>query len=329
MNGTINKFGFVGMAALMHLLVDGICLCSLFVLKDSFSLSNVFSVFLTYNCVAFLSQPFTGIIVDKMKKMHWVLIVALFFLIVAVLIEAFVVNRVSLQTEWPPLLVATLLGIGNSLFHVWGGKQTVLKTGNDMRTLGVFVSTGAFGLALAIVFYAWTLLYMFIICLSLLVIFYIFSDKDDCSFIEEKDDVINSDVEKNYSFYIVLMAITAISLFVMFRSFIGETFSSDITKNNTIILSLGFIAMLGKMCGGWIAKVWGIIKTLVCVLLIVAFTYFIKSSGLSIVFFGVFMINVTMPITLYLANVVMKGKEGFAFGILAAALIPGFLLAHL
>ena len=136
---------------------------------------------------------------------------------------------------------------------------------------------------------------------------------------DETADVINSDVEKNYSFYIVLMAITAISLFVMFRSFIGETFSSDITKNNTIILSLGFIAMLGKMCGGWIAKVGGIIKTLVCVLLIVAFTYFIKSSGLSIVFLGVFMINVTMPITLYLANVVMKGKEGFAFGTSRAA----------
>jgi Na+(H+)/acetate symporter ActP len=34
-----------------------------------------------------------------------------------------------------------------------------------------------------------------------------------------------------------------------------------------------------------------------------------------------------MPITLYLANVVLKGKEGLAFGLLAAALIPGYLLA--
>ena len=39
------------------------------------------------------------------------------------------------------------------------------------------------------------------------------------------------------------------------------------------------------------------------------------------------MVNCTMPITLYLANVVLAGREGLAFGILAAALIPGYLLA--
>ena len=44
---------------------------------------------------------------------------------------------------------------------------------------------------------------------------------------------------------------------------------------------------------------------------------------------GLFAINCTMPITLYLANVVLKGKEGLAFGLLAAALIPGYLLAML
>ena len=36
-----------------------------------------------------------------------------------------------------------------------------------------------------------------------------------------------------------------------------------------------------------------------------------------------------MPITLYFANKILKGKEGLAFGILAAALIPGYLIATL
>lgn len=37
--------------------------------------------------------------------------------------------------------------------------------------------------------------------------------------------------------------------------------------------------------------------------------------------------NTTMPVTLYLANDVLPGREGLAFGLLAAALIPGYLLA--
>ena len=47
----------------------------------------------------------------------------------------------------------------------------------------------------------------------------------------------------------------------------------------------------------------------------------------ALLFLGLFMINCTMPVTLYLANVVLKGKEGLAFGLLAAALMPGYLLA--
>jgi hypothetical protein len=44
-------------------------------------------------------------------------------------------------------------------------------------------------------------------------------------------------------------------------------------------------------------------------------------------FVGLFAINCTMPVTLYLANVVLLGKEGLAFGLLAAALVPGYLFA--
>ena len=42
---------------------------------------------------------------------------------------------------------------------------------------------------------------------------------------------------------------------------------------------------------------------------------------------GIFLMNTTMPVTLYLANDVLPGREGLAFGLLAAALIPGYLLA--
>jgi membrane protein implicated in regulation of membrane protease activity len=34
-----------------------------------------------------------------------------------------------------------------------------------------------------------------------------------------------------------------------------------------------------------------------------------------------------MPITLYFANELLRGREGFAFGSLAAFLIPGYFIA--
>ena len=42
---------------------------------------------------------------------------------------------------------------------------------------------------------------------------------------------------------------------------------------------------------------------------------------------GIFSFNFSMPITLYFANILLKGSEGFAFGTLAAALIPGYFIA--
>ena len=72
--------------------------------------------------------------------------------------------------------VAALLSIGNSFFHVWGGKQVALTTGNDIRALGVFVSTGAMGLAIAIVFFSWMLLSLFLIALCVLAAFYLHID---------------------------------------------------------------------------------------------------------------------------------------------------------
>lgn len=330
MSDSCKSFSFVGMAAVMHLLVDGICLCALYVMSKTLFMSNVFSVFMTYNVLAFMSQPFTGILVDKMKRMHWILIGAILFLIFAVLTEILLVSNKSLYAENATYIVAILLAVGNSLFHVWGGKQTVIKTGNDMRTLGVFVSTGALGLSLALVLHSWALLFVFLITLCLFATLYIICDGIYSHKIMINDDSFGSDsivIINNKKLIFSFWAIGSIVVFVMFRSYIGETFSAEIEKNKTIILLLGAIAMFGKMSGGWIVKIGGIIKTLIVVLICVAITYYFKSSALFVVLLGVFMINLTMPITLYLANAVLKGREGMAFGILAAALIPGYILA--
>ena len=117
-----------------------------------------------YNVLAFMSQPLTGILSDRMAHRHWLLLSSALLMTSAVLLAALLPKM---------LLVALLLGLGNSLFHVWGGKQTVVKAGNDLRALGLFVSTGALGLAVNMVFRSWPLLYVLLLTYVLLAVIYV------------------------------------------------------------------------------------------------------------------------------------------------------------
>ena len=150
----------------MHLLVDGICVCCLYLVASFFSGTQILGIFLLYNVLAFLSQPLTGMWADRMERKHWMLLSSALLLTLAVLVTSGVMNVECCSVGMP--VVATMLGGGNSLFHVWGGKQVAVGTDNDIRALGVFVATGAFGLSLGMVFFSWALLYLLLISFCLL-----------------------------------------------------------------------------------------------------------------------------------------------------------------
>ena len=315
----------LGISTLLHFLVDGLCLCCLYLMAASSSMASLVGVFLLYNVLAFLTQPLSGLCADRLREPHWMLLESVMLLTLAVGVASAVVLVASLHTSrLLILLVATLLGLGNSLFHVWGGRQVALTTANDMRALGLFVSTGAMGLAVGAVFCSWPLLYIFLLALCLLAAVYV--QRDSRSSIKAGD----SRAKGGFGFGVVVLAVLALMAFVMLRSFVGEAFSEDIPKQpKSMLLLIGAVAMLGKMAGGWIARQFGVIKTLMTVAVVVALCVLLRDESEAVLLTGLFAVNCTMPVTLYLANVVLKGREGLAFGLLAAALIPGYLLAYL
>ena len=320
-----------GIGSVLHFLVDGLCICCLYAMVAPFGLVHLTGVFVTYTLMAFATQPLTGMWADAMSWKLWMLLGADVLLALGVLTASLVqvVDSASMR-ELVMFLAASLMGIGNSLFHVWGGKQTALTTGNDIRALGVFVSTGAFGLAVGGLFFSWSLAYVFLllICLLSVVALNISLSKEGA--VETSDGK-----RRRFSMIFVCAAILGLMLFVMFRSSVSEVFTSNIKVlgDGWWVLVIGLIAMLGKMAGGWISRWLGIVPTLVLLLLSVATCCLLKSPLASsggewwLMLTGLFLINCTMPITLYFANEVLKGREGLAFGLLAAALIPGYLLA--
>ena len=308
-----------GIGAVMHFLVDGLCICCLYLMLPAYGGVGIVEAFLTYNILAFMTQPITGLWIDRIRNRHWVLLLSIVFLTLAVGVATIHSSFFTLRYSPFIYLSPLLLGFGNSLFHVWGGKQTVALMGNDLRALGVFVSTGAFGLAVGFVYCSWALLYVILIALCLLAFFVIQDSQVERISIPCEDS--------GYSLNVVWLSLVLLMAVVMFRSYVGQDFSTAIVKTPMLVLVIGAVSMLGKMAGGWLAKGFGIVHSMVVVLLVVLAAMLFRQSGAAVLLVGIFAINCTMAFTLWLANIVLKGREGLAFGLLAAALIPGYLLA--
>lgn len=116
-------------------------------------------------------------------------------------------------------------------------------------------------------------------------------------------------------------------LAVAMRSFAGESYTTGIDKSPLLLLTLGATSMLGKMAGGWLVRGLGMVRAIILMVVGATLCWMVKSQHLALMLLGLFLVNCTMPVTLYWTNAALKGREGLAFGLLAAALMPGYLMA--
>ena len=299
------------LASAMHFCVDALCLCCLYL-----TTSNVRD-YLIYNVLAFLTQPFTGMFVDKIRSKYNVLFSAVAMLAVATCTAV-------LMPDYK-IIVAVLLGVGNSLFHVWGGREVAVVTGNDARALGVFVSPGVLGLAVGAVLCSWQLLFLLLMMIGILATVHYCMVGGSVA-----DRVGDLAVGSGRGKYVIGLLI-AICAFVMLRSYLAGDFSTTTNSGaGYMVLVAAAVAMSGKILGGFLARIARsyviafVAFTVVSLVCLLARNYWEHA-----VFVGLFAINCTMPLTLYWAEKLLPGREGFAFGLLAASLMPPYILSFL
>ena len=312
-------------AAAQHFLVDGLCLCCLYLMAGDSSMPGFIGVFLLYNVMAFLTQPLTGMLADSLLRSHWLLLGTAVVLLSAGVAVGATLTATTSTSLTGLLTAALLLGAGNSLFHVWGGKLTAVASRNDPRHLGTFVSTGAFGLAVGMLFHSWWLLMVMLVALCLLS-YYVYSIWGGSTVTTSLSRQCSS--RSTLPAWAVWCSLLVLMLLVMLRSWVGSTFSAGISSGALTLLAVGFVAMIGKMCGGWLVERMGIVVAFGLVVAAVVACLLLQQIGEGVKWVGLFVVNLTMAMTLFLANVAMKGREGLAFGLLAAALMPGYLLAQ-
>ncbi len=282
---------------------------------------------------------------DSHRFLPMLLPLAVIFLAIAVALASLLLAN-TFHTSYPSpfttLIIALPLGVGNSLFHVWGGKTVAVATNNDPRALGLFVSTGAFGLAVGMVLHTWWVLYLFLGLIAII------SSRPTPypSLVgrgENTHSAGNTGVQRNctppykggaggesaggWSTVFPWAILLLLMGFVLFRSFLGETLTTGLSKSNAMVLLIGGVAMLGKALGGWAAHGFGLFTTFVLAIAGAVACSLLKGAVPWLWLPGLLCINGTMAATLCWANGLMPGREGLAFGLLAAALMPGYMLA--
>lgn len=292
--------------SLLHFVTDGLCSFLVFSKLYPDNPSKALIIFFAYNILAFVTQSPVGIIIDKYNKPKLFLAISMAAMIFGYLLSDYYVISV------------TLIGLSNSLFHVAGGKYVTDKSGNDISHLGIFVSTGAIGLLLGQRYILFTAMpYIFFALLIVCGLLMILSDDSETKTCSE-----TYENKKNSS--IALYAVIAV---VAIRSFVGKLVSPDFTLSEHIPLVIAFATALGKAMGGVCSKKFGIKATTYISMLAASICLTLGAGSTPLFILGIFAFNFTMPITLYYANILLKGNEGFAFGTLAAALTPGFFIA--
>ncbi|MGN0004880.1 MAG: hypothetical protein ACI37Z_02720 [Candidatus Gastranaerophilaceae bacterium] len=288
-----------------HAVVDFCCAAILYALVGKVDIVLLLKLVVIYNVLAFGLQSVFGFIADKTKN-------AVNYAIFGCL---FLIGGISICKN--PMLTIILIGIGNALFHTGGGIIS-LEIGNGRAKLpGAFVAPGAIGLFLGSF---WGLIpnveniwlaFFPLICISMMIFLEIPQEKP--KIYENKASI---------PIYAIIFILILIS--VCIRSFVGLSFDFAAKDDFNLLLIFVFAIAAGKFAGGLFADKFGMSNTAVIGLLISApllkFGYIPELAIL-----GMFLFNLTMPITLTALANMMPNHKGLAFGLTTSALLIGFL----
>jgi hypothetical protein len=92
-----------------------------------------------------------------------------------------------------------------------------------------------------------------------------------------------------------------------------------------MMVMVSCIVMIGKAAGGFLSRWWGVWTVFILSVLLSGICWLMCPWHDGFVLLTLLLINLSMPCTLYWATKAVPGREGWAFGLLAMALLFGSL----
>ena len=296
--------------SLGHLFVDLACAFLIFsFIKGDLNLTNLFLFILIYNFLAFGFQVPFGALIDRIRKPKEFSIIGLIFILLAFLLFYF-----------SSLAAIILAGLGNALFHIGGGVISLNLIPKKATIPGIFVAPGALGLTLGIFLaklnYSSILFYLFLI--GVLLIFGI-------GYLRNPKLILYGDKKKiKISFFEIILLFILFSIVI--RSIVGLALVFPWKTNTIFLIIFTLSVVLGKALGGFLADKFGWKAVAVWSLALSAPFLFFGADYVSLGIIGIFLFNITMPITLTMLSNIMPRRPGFAFGLNCLALLIGAII---
>lgn len=284
------------LCTVQHFAVDGICgaVLASYAVNENF-LEPIIFFFGLYNLIAFGTQFVVGYFLDRRADfLPHAPIVALILLAVGCVNELEILSRVI------------FIGAGNSLFHVSAG-SVILRRYSTFKEPGIFVSSGAIGLALGLNLFVDAKIFLAVYALATAIIFY-------RGKISEPEEI--STPEKNFELPVTVAVVCAILLLgcVVLRSFGGG-------GSSEFVMLFPCIFACGKILGGVVCDKVGYKNTIALIFLTsflaLQFDGLIAAAVLTLAF------NMTMPLTLRLVHWCNPKYPAMMFGLAAGCLLPG------
>ena len=214
----------------------------------------------------------------------------------------------------PGWLRVGLIGLGNSVFHVAGGRMTLLESHGKAWPLGVFVAPGAVGLTLGTL---WPRLgAVFAALLAVCAVLNLLLPETETGGAER---------EAGDSLLVPILLTLAVAV----RAVGGSAVTFPWKTGAAGALLLTAFVFAGKLAGGFLSDRIGARKTAWVSILPAAVLIAFCSAWAAPSLLGQLALNLTMPVTLWLLWRAMPGAPGLAFGLTASALWPGMIAGQL
>ena len=304
----MTKTPLLALYSLAHFWVD--LSCALLAFRTLSASPDFALCLLLYNFCAFALQMPLGLLADRLDRNGAV--------------AAAGCALVALAYAVPlPLAAAVTAGVGNALFHLGGGIDT-LNTGLDRSAaLGIFVSPGAVGLFLGTLWGRGDAAPLWAGPVGLLLLAGAILWLCRRTFGSLRSGNAPVEAEPAGGSWLPLVPLF---LVVVLRSWmgLGQSFPWKAAWGLPLVLALA----LGKAAGGFLMDAVGPRRAAGWSLALAAALYLFSghaAPGLM----AVFLFNMTMPMTLWAAAQLLPGAKGFGFGLLTFALFVGYLPVYL
>lgn len=292
-----------------HALVDAICAGVVFSLirNEILDTATFFILVVLYNVLAFGLQFVFGLMSDYFKAPRAV-----------ALIGSVLTGASALIFLHNPIIAVILAGLGNALFHVGAGSISLNLTPQKATAPGIYVAPGALGLLIGTLlgksgqFIAWPFILVLVVMSFLM-------------FLVRKPQMNYERVKKDFKINYIELILVLVFLSIAIRSLVGMLVSFPWKVDINLLIILTMAVVLGKGLGGYLADRFGWIHIAVGALVLSIPFLMLGANIFYLGIIGMFLFNITMPITLVALSNILPGRPGFAFGLTCLALIIGAL----